>query len=55
MDDTSYEVIRFYKDSSHPDHHKIIKSDLTRQEVTEYFDENDTKEDDVWFDGFQKE
>ena len=52
---STYEIIRFYADSSHPDHHKIIKSDLTLEEAKEHCQDDESHDAGVWFDGFQEE
>jgi len=50
-----YKVIRFYFDNSHPDHKKIIKSNLTKAEAQAHCGREDTHKGGVWFDGWDDE
>jgi len=54
-EDETYKIVRYYKDSSHPKHRKIIKTGLTRKEAQDHCNDPDTEEKGVWFDGFEKE
>ena len=55
----TYEIIRFYFDQDHPDHQRIIKRGLTREQAEAHCQSEDTRErgpdgHTVWFDGFQE-
>ncbi len=50
-----YKIVRFYKDSSHPDNHKVIKTGLTEAEAQEHCQRDDTHEPGVWFDGYTEQ
>jgi len=49
-----YNIIRFYKDSSHPNHREVIDSGLTLEEAKEHCNDPETCEEGVYFDGFEK-
>lgn len=51
----TYKVVRFYRDSDHPDHLKVIKTGLTLEEAREHCNDEDTHEVGVWFDGYEEE
>lgn len=56
----TYCIIRFYADSNHPDHRKVIDTDLTLDEAQAHCNDEDTHEHDdsgnvIWFDGYTKE
>jgi hypothetical protein len=60
--DTTYRVIRFYADTSHPDHHKVIATGLSRAEAKAHCQRDETHLVDGvdlglidWFDGFEEE
>ena len=50
-----YRIIRFYADSSHMDHKKVIEEGLTKEEAQEYCRGEDSRESGVWFDGYEHE
>lgn len=51
----SYCIIRFYRDSDHPDHRMIVASGLTEAEAKAHCQDPSTREDGVWFDGWDSE
>ena len=51
----TYKIIRFYVDTNHQDHSKVIKTGLSLREVMEHCQRDDTHEPGVWFDGYGKE
>ena len=53
--ETTYRIVRKYKDTNHPDHNKEIASGLTREEAREHCSDPSTKEEGVWFDVFYEE
>lgn len=53
-DDKTYMIVRKYKDETHPDHDKIIKTNLTRKEAQDHCSYDDSKGD-GWFDCFYEE
>lgn len=55
MCDSTYMVVRKYKDSSHPDHDKVIAEGLTRQQAKDHCNDPSTEEAGVWFDCFYEE
>ena len=54
-DETTYKIVRKYKDMNHPDHDKVIDTGLTREEAQEHCSRDDTHEPGVWFDAFYEE
>ena len=46
-----YKIVRFYKDSNHQDHNKVIKTGLTEAEAQEHCQREDTHERGVGFNG----
>jgi|TARA_R100001163_G_C5039252_1_gene177750 hypothetical protein len=50
-----YKIVRFYRDSNHKDHNKVIKTGLTEKEAQEHCQREDTHEPGVWFDGYTEE
>tara|TARA_R100000781_G_scaffold33754_1_gene24486 strand:- start:1301 stop:1456 length:156 start_codon:yes stop_codon:yes gene_type:complete len=50
-----YKIVRFYKDSDHPDNHKIIKTGLSEEEAQEHCQRDDTHKAGVWFDGYTEQ
>jgi hypothetical protein len=53
----SYEIVRFYFDDNHPDHKRVIKRGLTREEAQAHCQRDDTREEGpdghtIWFDSF---
>lgn len=50
-----YKIVRFYRDSNHPEHHSIIKTGLTESEAQEHCQREDTHEAGVWFDGYTED
>ncbi len=50
-----YRIVRFYQDTTHPDHHKEIDSGLTRTEAIDYCSLEESQEVGVFFDGFEAE
>jgi hypothetical protein len=55
MDDTTYKIVRKYKDENHPDHNKVIDTGLTRDEAQKHCSDPSTQEKGVWFDAFYEE
>lgn len=55
MSDTTYKIVRKYRDTSNPDHDKVIDTGLSREEVREHCSDPDTCEPGVWFDVFYEE
>lgn len=53
--ETTYQIVRFYKDDNHPDHRKVIATGLTRAEAQAHCKDESTQEKGVWFDGFEEE
>lgn len=51
----TYEIVRKYKDLSHPDNNKVIKTGLTLKEAREHCSSDDSHEKGVWFDCFYEE
>lgn len=49
-----YNIIRFYKVTSHPYHKRIIDTGLTLEQAKEHCNDPSTCEDGVYFDGFVK-
>lgn len=54
-DKETYKIVRYYRDSGHADHQKVIETGLTREEAKKHCSDPDSKEEGVWFDGFVKE
>ena len=50
-----YKIVRFYRDSDHPDHNKTIDTGLTEAEAQEHCKRDDTHEPGVWFDRYTEE
>ena len=50
-----YKIVRFCFDNNHPDNHKVIKSGLSLEEAREHCQRDDTREEGVWFDGYENE
>ncbi len=55
IEEDSYQIRRFYADSNHPDHHKVIATGLTLEEAQNHCNSPATHEEGVWFDGYDKE
>lgn len=51
----TYRIVRMYRETNHPDHHKVIRSGLTLEEAQEHCNEPDTREAGVWFDGYEED
>jgi hypothetical protein len=51
----TYKIIRFYRDTEHPQHRAVIDTGLTLEEAREHCNDDDTKEEGVWFDGYTSE
>jgi len=47
-----YKIVKFTFDENHPDNHKVIKRGLTLEEAQAHCSRDDTREKDVWFDGY---
>ena len=54
MEDTTYHIVRKYRNMEHPDHNKEIDSGLTLNEAQEHCSDPDTSGD-GWFDCFYEE
>jgi len=54
-EESTYRIVRKYRDENHPDHNKEIDSGLTLTEARDHCKDPDTKEDGVWFDVFYEE
>jgi len=57
LGDELYKIERFYRDETHPDHQKVIRTNLTLQEAQAWCSREDTHEKDIngnviWFDGY---
>ena len=52
---STYSIVRFYQDTAHADHHKVIHTELTLEEAKEHCNSDESEEEGVWFDGFQEE
>jgi len=50
----TYQIIRKYFDTNHPDHDKVIDEDLTLEEAQEHCKDPDTKGG-GWFDVYYEE
>jgi hypothetical protein len=55
----TYKVIRFHRDSNHPDHQKVIKEGLTLEQAQRHCQDESTKgyNDAMeleWFDGYEQ-
>ena len=48
----TYSIIRYYSDSKHPDHKKVIDTGLTLDEAQKHCNDPLTHEKGVWFDGY---
>lgn len=56
MDEKTYKIIRFHKDTNHPDDRKVIKDELTLKEAQDHCDDPSTcDEEGGWFDGYEEE
>jgi hypothetical protein len=53
-DEQTYEITRFYA-PHRTEANKTIKSGLTLAEAQEHCEQDDTKEEGEWFEGYQKE
>lgn len=53
--DVTYKIVRYYADSNHPDHQKIVREGLTLDEAQEHCNRDDTNDPGVWFDGYTRE
>jgi hypothetical protein len=51
----TYRIVRFYKDSGHPDHHKEIDTGLTLEQAKDHCNDPSSEEKGIWFDGFEEE
>lgn len=49
-----YNIIRFYKDNSHPYHRSVIDTELTLEQAKEHCSDPSTSVEGVYFDGFVK-
>lgn len=54
-DEQTYCITRYYRDSSHPGHRMTVEEGLTLEEAQEHCQDPATREDGVWFDGYNKE
>jgi len=56
---STYKIVRFYRDSEHPDHHKVIDTGLSLDQAQDHCNDSDTSEHDsegvLWFDGYYQE
>ncbi len=52
---TTYKIVRFYQDTDHNGHGRIIDTGLTLEEAQEHCQSEDTHEAGVWFDGYTEE
>ena len=52
---TTYKIVRMYRDDEHPDHLRVIETGLTLEEAQEHCRREDTREEGVWFDGYDEE
>ena len=50
-----YKIVRFCFYVNHLDNHKVIKTGLTLEEAQEHCQRDDTREEGVWFDGYDEE
>ncbi len=53
--ETTYKIVRKYRDTNHPDHDKVIDTGLTLEEARKHCSSEDTCEKGVWFDCFYEE
>ena len=51
----SYKIVRKYRDYSHPDNNKVIKTGLTLEEAQEHCNDPSTHEPGVWFNSYYEE
>jgi len=54
-DISTYKIVRFYADETHPDNRKVIKEGLTLEEAQAHCDNPESHESGVWFDGYHAE
>ena len=57
---TTYQIVRLYRDDDHPDHGRIIRRKLSLAEAQSHCRRDDTREEGpdglaVWFDGYEAE
>ena len=57
---STYNIVRYYRDTNHPDHGRLIKTGLTLEEAQEWCNDDETHQvlpngDVIWFDGYQEE
>ena len=50
-----YKIVRFCFDNNNPDHRKVVRSGLTLEEAQDHCQRDDTREQGVWFDGYEEE
>ena len=50
-----YKIVRFCFNTNHLDHHKVIRSGLTLEEAQDHCQRDDTREQGVWFYGYEEE
>ena len=52
---TTYAIIRFYADDTHPENKSVIETGLTLEEAQSHCNDDATHEAGVWFDGYEEE
>ena len=60
MPDTTYKIIRYYRDFDHPDHGKVVNTGFTLEQAKTHCKDEATHELDsdgvaIWFDGYEEE
>jgi hypothetical protein len=55
MKNKTYKIIRFYRNSDHKNHMKIMKRGLSLAEAQQHCQDERTKKCGVWFDGYGEE
>ncbi len=52
---STYQIIRFYRDTNHADHGMVVDTGLSLDDAQEHCSSEDTHEKGVWFDGYTEE
>ena len=57
---TTYKIVRFHRDTDHPDHGRVLRTHQTLEQAREWCNDEathgfDHRGDVVWFDGYTEE